>query len=204
MQRKSAERRARRPSAWFDVENPLRFAQPAAQRRGGLCRRRAHHHTGGGHRPAPAGILGTVASQIRVPGASWKKPWKTALGGALQNVIVRRWDYVAHGHRLAETEPGRAGHLFAARPAGRQQPIPAPLVAGVLGVAADSVRIRTAALETAVEHLLYRPRLYRRWMWAAVRWTRWRRSPPTVVTTDGESTSARRRRQRRQPYLTQR
>ncbi len=132
-----------------------------------------------------AGILGTVASQIRVPG-ELEKAVETALGGALQNVIVRRWDDAATAiDWLKQNRAGRATFL----PLDRlhvQQPIPAPRLAGVLGVAADLVDF-DRSVETAVEHLLNRT-------WIVQTLDVGRRAldtlgggpRPTVVTTDGD------------------
>jgi chromosome segregation protein len=177
--RQAAERVADRLQTRFDLLNRLR--NEGAGYAGGV---RTIMQAANTDRRL-AGVLGTVAAQIRVPG-ELEKAVETALGGALQNVIVHRWDDAATAiDWLKQNRGGRATFL----PLDRlhvQQPIPAPRLAGVLGVAADLVDY-DRSVETAVEHLLNRT-------WIVQTLDVGRRAldtlgggpRPTVVTTDGD------------------
>jgi chromosome segregation protein len=108
----------------------------------------------GAGKPALAGILGTVASLVRVP-AHLDKALETALGAAYQNVITRRWaDTQAAIDYLKRTGNGRATFL----PLDRLNTLPviaAPKLPGVLGNAVDLVEF-DAEITAAVAQLLNR------------------------------------------------
>lgn len=84
------------------------------------------------------GLLGTVASLLRVP-SHLEKAIETALGGALQNVVAERWaDAAAAIEYLKQQRSGRATFL----PLDRLQVLPtiaAPRMKGILGNAVDLV-----------------------------------------------------------------
>jgi chromosome segregation protein len=98
--------------------------------------------------------LGTVAALLQVP-PQLDKAIETALGGALQNVITRRWaDTQAAIDFLKRTRQGRAtflplDRLFAA------SPLPAPRRDGILGNASEMVEY-DAEIAGAVRQLLGR------------------------------------------------
>lgn len=131
------------------------------------------------------GIIGAVASQLRVP-AQLDKAIETALGGALQNIVAASWDDASNAIRfLKEQGGGRATFL----PLDRlhvQPPIPAPHRAGILGVAVDLVEYEPL-IEKAAQQLLNR-------IWVAEDLNAARSAldefrggaRPTVVTLDGE------------------
>jgi chromosome segregation protein len=131
------------------------------------------------------GIIGTVASQLRVP-AHLDKAIETALGGALQNIVAATWDDASNAiHFLKEQRSGRATFL----PLDRlhvQPAIPAPRRAGILGNAVDLVEYE-ALIEAAAQQLLNR-------VWVAEDLPAARAAldefkggaRPTVVTLDGE------------------
>ncbi|MBK9232590.1 MAG: chromosome segregation protein SMC [Anaerolineae bacterium] len=102
----------------------------------------------------PAGILGTVASLIRVP-SHLETALEVALGGQLQDIVVETWDVAEAAIAfLKRTDSGRATFLplDTIRPA---PPIPVPRGAGVLGVAADLVEA-APRLAPVVAYLLNR------------------------------------------------
>ena len=131
------------------------------------------------------GIIGTVASQVRVP-AKLDKAIEMALGGALQNVITIRWeDAAAAIEMLKEQRSGRATFL----PLDRlhvQPALVAPNRRGLLGSAVDLIDY-DPVVEAAVQHLLNR-------VWVAEDLPAARAAlddfgsgaRPTLVTLDGE------------------
>ena len=134
------------------------------------------------------GILGTVASQLRVP-ARLERALEVALGGALQNVITGRWqDTQAAIEHLKRGAGGRATFL----PLDRLRsggPIPAPKLAGIQGNASELVGY-DPSVASAIKHLLQR-------VWIADDLTAARQAldahrgtggtaRPTVVTLEGE------------------
>ena len=131
------------------------------------------------------GIVGTVASQVRVP-AGLDKAIETALGGALQNVITSRWDDAAAAiEMLKEQRSGRATFLPLDR-LNVQPAIAAPQRRGLLGNAVDLIEYEPA-VEAAVQQLLNR-------VWVAEDLPAARAAlddfgggaRPTLVTLDGE------------------
>ena len=131
------------------------------------------------------GILGTVASLVRVP-ANLDKAIETALGGAYQNVITRRWaDTQAAIDFLKRSGNGRATFL----PLDRLNTLPAiaaPKLPGVLGNAIDLVDF-DAEIGEAVEQLLNRVWVVDTLDTARAALDSLRGGPrPTVVTLDGE------------------
>ncbi|MFO7633722.1 MAG: chromosome segregation protein SMC [Caldilinea sp.] len=131
------------------------------------------------------GIIGTVASQIRVP-ANLDKAIETALGGALQNIVTTSWDDASNAIQfLKDQRSGRATFL----PLDRlhvQPAIAAPRRAGILGNAVDLVEYEPV-VEEAAQQLLNR-------IWVAEDLAAARAAldefrggaRPTVVTLDGE------------------
>lgn len=100
------------------------------------------------------GIMGTVASRIRVP-ARLERAIEVALGAALQDVIAESWqDAQSAIEFLRSTGAGRATFLPMDRLRSRG-PIPAPTSNGILGNAARSVRF-DSEVAPAVQHLLQR------------------------------------------------
>ncbi len=136
-------------------------------------------------KPELQGILGTVASLVRVP-ARLDKAVETALGGALQNVVTRDWNSAqAAIEFLKRTGHGRATFL----PLDRLHvlpPIAAPRARGILGNAAELVDFEPG-IENAVSQLLGR-------VWIAEDLPAGRAAlddlssgpRPTVVTLEGE------------------
>ena len=132
-----------------------------------------------------AGILGTVASLLRVP-PHLEKAVETALGGALQNVVAERWnDAGAAIDYLKQQRGGRATFL----PLDRLSvlpPIAAPRARGILGNALDLVAF-DAPVAPAMQQLLNR-------VWVAESLAAARAAldshgggpRPTVVTVEGE------------------
>ncbi len=133
-----------------------------------------------------AGILGTVASLIRVP-AHLDKAIETALGGALQNVITTTWSDSREAiDFLKRTGRGRATFL----PLDRlhvPNALDAPNLPGILGNAADLVEY-DSSIESAALQLLNRT-------WIATDLAAARSAldsirgsgpRPTLVTQDGE------------------
>ncbi len=131
------------------------------------------------------GILGTVASLVRVP-ADLDKAIETALGGAYQNVITRRWaDTQAAIDHLKRTGHGRATFLPLDR-LNTLPAIPAPRLPGVLGNAIDLVDY-DAEISAAVEQLLNRVWVVDTLDTARAALDAHRGGArPTVVTLDGE------------------
>ena len=136
--------------------------------------------------PMLDGILGTVASLIRVP-AHLDKAIETALGGALQNVVTATWSASREAiDFLKRTGRGRATFL----PLDRlhvPNPLPAPNLPGILGNAADLVDF-DSSVENAALQLLNRT-------WIATDLAAARAAldsiqgsgpRPTLVTQDGE------------------
>jgi chromosome segregation protein len=131
------------------------------------------------------GILGTVASLLRVP-SHLEKAIETALGGALQNVVTERWDDASAAiEYLKQQRGGRATFL----PLDRLSVLPAitaPRSQGILGNAADLVEY-DAAVAPAMQQLLNR-------VWVAETLPAARAAldkfgggaRPTVVTLEGE------------------
>ena len=136
-------------------------------------------------RPRLEGILGVVASLVRVP-AHLDKAIETALGGALQNIVTQRWsDTSAAIEFLKEQRAGRATFLpldrLSVLPA-----IPAPALAGVLGNAADLVSYDPPVAD-AIHQLLNRVWIVRDLATARLALDRHANGPrPTVVTLDGD------------------
>ena len=132
-----------------------------------------------------SGILGTVASLLRVP-SHLEKAVETALGGALQNVITDSWnDASAAIEYLKQQRGGRATFL----PLDRLSvlpPIAAPRMRGILGNAVDLVDF-DARVAPAMQQLLNR-------VWVAENLPAARGAldsfsggaRPTVVTLEGE------------------
>ncbi len=132
-----------------------------------------------------SGILGTVASLLRVP-SHLEKAVETALGGALQNVITDSWnDASAAIEYLKQQRGGRATFL----PLDRLSvlpPIAAPRTRGILGNAVDLVDF-DARVTPAMQQLLNR-------VWVAENLPAARGAldsfsggaRPTVVTLEGE------------------
>ncbi len=131
------------------------------------------------------GVIGTVASQVRVP-AQLDKAIETALGGALQNVITATWDDASAAIDFLKTQrSGRATFLPLDRlhvlPA-----IPAPTRAGLLGNAVDLVTY-APNVEAAMQQLLNRVWVAENLAAARAALDDFRGSArPTVVTLDGE------------------
>ena len=131
------------------------------------------------------GIIGTVASLLRVP-QELDKAIETALGGAFQNVVAERWDDArAAIDMLKRTGRGRATFL----PLDRLNVLPeisAPNASGILGNAAHLVDYDERVEDVAFS-LLGR-------VWVAEDLTAARRAldnmrsgpRPTVVTLTGE------------------
>lgn len=131
------------------------------------------------------GVIGTVASQLRVP-APLEKAIESALGGALQNLVMASWETAAQAITfLKEQRGGRATFL----PLDRlhvQPAIPAPRRAGILGNAVDLVEY-AERIEEAAQQLLNR-------IWVAEDLAAARAAldelrggaRPTVVTVEGE------------------
>lgn len=85
------------------------------------------------------GVLGAVASLIQVP-QELEVAMEAALGGHLQDVVVKTWnDALACIDFLKQRDRGRATFLPLdyVRP---RQPIPAPRISGVRGIAAQLVK----------------------------------------------------------------
>ncbi len=132
-----------------------------------------------------SGILGTVASLLRVP-SNLEKAVETALGGALQNVITESWnDASAAIEYLKQQRGGRATFL----PLDRLSVLPAiaaPRTRGILGNAVDLVDF-DARVAPAMQQLLNR-------VWVAENLAAARSAldsfsggaRPTVVTLEGE------------------
>ena len=98
------------------------------------------------------GVIGTVASLIRVP-AHLDKAVETALGGALQNVVVERWqDATKAIDFLKRTGNGRVTFL----PLDRLNVLPAiaaPKDAGILGNGAELVDYDAQVTDVAMQLL---------------------------------------------------
>lgn len=132
-----------------------------------------------------SGILGTVASLLRVP-AELDKAIETALGGAFQNLVTENWDDAQRAIAyLKQSRQGRATFL----PLDRlyvPSRIPAPAMTGMLGNAADLVDCDPRVADAAGQ-LLNR-------VWVAESLSAARRAldshgrgpRPTVVTLTGE------------------
>ena len=132
-----------------------------------------------------SGILGTVASLLRVP-SHLEKAVETALGGALQNVITGSWNDASTAiEYLKQQRGGRATFL----PLDRLSVLPAiaaPRTRGILGNAADLVDF-DARVAPAMQQLLNR-------VWIAENLPAARSAldsfsggaRPTVVTLEGE------------------
>ncbi|MFN8444502.1 MAG: chromosome segregation protein SMC [Caldilineaceae bacterium] len=132
-----------------------------------------------------AGILGTVASLLRVP-TGLDKAIETALGGAFQNVVTAHWEAAQQAiEMLKRTGRGRATFL----PLDRlhvPSKLEAPKREGVLGNAADLVQY-DAAVAPAMEQLLNRVWITKDLPSARRVLDEWRDSlRPTVVTSEGE------------------
>lgn len=133
----------------------------------------------------PEGILGTVASLLRVP-ADLDKAIEIALGGAFQNIVTTDWDQAQRAIEfLKRSGRGRATFL----PLDRLHPLPridAPRLDGIVGNAMDLVGYDAAVADVALS-LLGR-------VWVADDLPASRRAldrhggrgRPTVVTRGGE------------------
>ncbi len=136
--------------------------------------------------PMLAGILGTVASLIRVP-AHLDKAIETALGGALQNVVTATWSDSREAiDFLKRTGRGRATFL----PLDRlhvPNALDAPNLPGILGNAADLVeydsRVESAALQLLNRTWIATDLAAARSALDSIRGSGPR---PTLVTQDGE------------------
>ena len=138
-----------------------------------------------GENQALDGIVGTVASLVRVP-AHLDKAMETALGGALQNVVTARWSVATAAiDFLKRTGNGRVTFL----PLDRLSVLPAidaPNAPGILGNAAELVDF-DPQVDAVVQQLLGR-------VWVAEDLPAARRAldairsgpRPTVVTVEGE------------------
>jgi chromosome segregation protein len=116
----------------------------------------AHRGESGGGRPAQplAGIVGTVAQHVQVPG-EYEVAIEVALGGHVQDVIVESWSDAEMAIRfLREGQRGRATFLplDTIRPPLR---IEVPDAPGIIGLAADLVKAQPR-LAPVVEMLLAR------------------------------------------------
>ncbi|MGI6209326.1 MAG: hypothetical protein ACOYEW_14085, partial [Anaerolineae bacterium] len=103
---------------------------------------------------ADSGIIGAVGSLLQVP-AELEVAIEAALGGRLQQVVVRRWSDAERA--IAHLKRQRSGRvtflpLETIRP---PSPVRLPRFAGLLGVAADLVGIEPG-LETVRQYLLNR------------------------------------------------
>jgi chromosome segregation protein len=147
-QRQETDRALDRLQTRFDLLNRLR--EDGAGYAGGVRTVLQAGRSGGALR----GVLGTVASLVRVP-PHLDKAIETALGGALQNVVVERWqDATAAIELLKQQRGGRATFL----PLDRLNTLPAiaaPRAAGILGNAFDLVEF-DRAVAPALEQLLNR------------------------------------------------
>ncbi|MCX6045288.1 MAG: chromosome segregation protein SMC [Chloroflexi bacterium] len=131
------------------------------------------------------GVLGTVASLVRVP-AHLDTAIETALGGALQNIVTQTWDDARQAIEfLKNNGRGRATFLPLDR-LSVLSALPAPRLDGVLGNAADLVEY-DPRIEKAVWQLLNRV-----WITQDLNAARAAldktpgNSRPTVVTLGGE------------------
>lgn len=132
-----------------------------------------------------SGLLGTVASLIRVP-AHLDKAIETALGGALQHVVAERWtDAQAAIEYLKRTRQGRATFLPLDRLV-TAPPLAAPRRDGILGNAADLVSY-DPVVDEAAQQLLNRVWVAQDLTSARAALDAIRSGPrPTVVTLDGD------------------
>ncbi|MCC9077173.1 chromosome segregation protein SMC [Litorilinea aerophila] len=138
-----------------------------------------------GPSPALTGVIGTVATAIHVP-PHLDRAMETALGGAIQHVIVRRWGDAQRAiEYLKQSGQGRATFL----PLDRLHvlpPIPAPRQPGVLGNAAELVSY-SPDVEPAVQQLLNRVWVVEDLDTARQALDSITRGPrPTVVTLEGD------------------
>lgn len=145
---------------------------------------RAVLHAGNDESAALAGIIGTVAALIRVP-AQLDKAIETALGGALQNIVVERWsDAQSAIAFLKRTHQGRATFL----PLDRlviSSMLTAPRMPGILGNAVELVAF-APAIRDAAHQLLNRVWVAQDLPAARAALDTIRDGPrPTVVTLDG-------------------
>ena len=129
------------------------------------------------------GVIGTVASQLNVP-ANLNVAMETALGGAFQNVITRRWDDTQAAIDYLKAGRGRATFLPLDR-LRNSSAIDAPRMDGILGNAVDLVEF-DADVADAVANLLNRTWVARDLPAARRALDSHRGSQPTVVTLDGE------------------
>jgi chromosome segregation protein len=139
-----------------------------------------------------AGIVGTLGDLIEVP-HELERAIEAALGGRLQDVVVRRWeDAEAAVAFLKENRGGRATFLplDTLRPPGS---VASPRASGVLGLASDLVKFDEAirpAAELALNHVLVVQDLptARRLLGARAGAERGPRAgpAPTLVTLEGE------------------
>ena len=129
------------------------------------------------------GVIGTVASQLNVP-ANLNVAMETALGGAFQNVITRRWDDTQAAIDYLKAGRGRATFLPLDR-LRNSSAIDAPRMDGILGNAVDLVEF-DADVADAIANLLNRTWVARDLPAARRALDSHRGSQPTVVTLDGE------------------
>ena len=138
-----------------------------------------------GRSGALSGVLGTVATLLRVP-PEMEKAIETALGGALQNVVTETWtDASAAIDYLKQQRAGRATFL----PLDRLQVLPAitaPRAQGIRGNAVDLVEFDDR-VAPAMEQLLNRVWVADNLPAARAALDRHGSGPrPTVVTLEGE------------------
>jgi chromosome segregation protein len=134
--------------------------------------------------PPLAGILGAVASLVRVP-AELDKAIEIALGGAFQDVITTDWESARQAiDYLKRSGQGRATFLPLDR-LNTGQLIPAPRMAGMLGNAAELVSY-DAEVAGAIQQLLNRVWVAEDLDAARSALDRHRGPRPTVVTLMGE------------------
>jgi chromosome segregation protein len=131
------------------------------------------------------GVLGTVASLVRVP-PELDKAIETALGGAFQYIITSRWAETQQAINLLKgSGRGRATFLPLDRLYSPTK-LNAPKHPGLVGNAVDLVEYE-ATIKLAVEQLLNRVWVARDLHSARQLLDSWRDSQrPTLVTLDGE------------------
>lgn len=101
-----------------------------------------------------SGVHGTLASLLEVP-AEYEQAVESALGGALQNIVVSEWGQAERAIKMLKSAgAGRTTFLplDTLRPAARPH---VPQISGVVGLAADLVRY-PAGVEKAAAHSLGR------------------------------------------------
>ena len=130
------------------------------------------------------GILGTVATLVRIP-ASLDKAIEVALGGAYQDVVVASWEDARRAIDYLKTSgQGRATFLPLDR-LNVAPPIPAPRLAGLAGNAAELVTY-DQDVAGAIQQLLNRVWVANDLPTARTALDQHRGPRPTVVTLAGE------------------